>query len=627
MFDSLFSPITINGMILKNRIVAAPTSDLYEEKALGGAGMVIAGHTIVEPGRSSFKSGDEPWLFDKYEREDTRRRVLGVHRGGAKASIELIHCGCHARVVDFAMGPDGYVREDGVEVRAMDEALMGEVVEWFQKSAVAARKIGFDSVFLHFGHGWLPDQFLSPFYNHRTNEYGGSAENRRRFPLRILAAVREAVGPRYPIDMRVSANQWVEGGSEFEDVLDFLREAQRYVDMVQVSCGIDINTVANVHTVTTNLEDETPNLGYARRVKGELDIPVAVVGAFDTPQLADDAIARGDVDLVAFGRSLIADPNWPNKARDGRVDDIAPCLRCSNCYHISSDHWNVGCSVNPRFNNEDFVPSVPAKADATRRVVVVGGGPAGMKAAITAAQRGHQVTLLEREGELGGMLRFVAQEAHKVEVARLLSHLRTQVEKSGVDVRLGCEATPELVASLKPDAVCVALGATERRPPVAGVDGPNVLTGTQAIERVDSLGRRVVVLGGGSVGCEIALELAESGREVTVIEMADALAGNANSLYREALRQKFELHDNIRVELGSRCTDVSGSVARWVDADGRSQEASFDQLVVSTGLADRTHDAERFYEIARNTVAIGDCTHPSSIMNAIFEGYSFGLEA
>ena len=357
MYNHLFQPISINGMILKNRIVATPTGDDFEEKALGGAALVIAGHAIVEPGRSSFASPEEPYPFAKYEREATRKKVLKIHKGGAKASIEIFHAGQDARTVDYAKGPSGFIRPDGVEVKEMDEALMEETLQWYAETAASARKIGFDSIFLHFGHGWLPAQFLSPHYNHRTDSYGGSIENRSRFPLRILETVRKAVGKDYPIDMRVSAYEWIEDSISFEDVMYFLKQAEQYVDTVQISSGIDKVFEANVHCITTNLEEEMPNLKWAKIAKQELKIPVSVVSAVMTPEMADEIIAKGYVDMVAFGRTLLADPNWPKKALEGRPEDIVPCLRCSNCYHISTDHWNVGCSVNPRYHNEEFIPS------------------------------------------------------------------------------------------------------------------------------------------------------------------------------------------------------------------------------------------------------------------------------
>ena len=627
LFDSLLSPITINGMVLKNRIVAAPTGDLYLEKALGGSAIVIAGHAIVEPGRSSFASGDESWPFEKYQREEVHERVMGIHRGGARASIEVFHGGLHARVRDYAKGPCSYIREDGTEVRGMDEVMMQETLDWYVRTCQGAVKAGFDSIFLHFGHGWLPAQFLSPLYNHRTDEYGGSIENRMRFPLRILETVRKAVGGRFPVDMRVSASEWAPGSIEFEDVVTFCKAAQEYVDAIQVSSGIDINKFANVHTVSMNLDPAMPNLAWAREIKKVVNVPVCVVGGVLTPRMADEAIAHGDVDMVALGRELIADPEWPRKAAEGRPEDIAPCQRCSNCYHIASEHWNVGCTVNPRYHHESFVPAKVEPAEVARRVLVVGSGPGGIKAALAVHDRGHEVTLVEKDGEVGGMLCTIAKEAHKEEAARLLEHYRAQLGKRDIDVRLNTTATPELVRDLNPDALCIAIGATERRPPVPGIDGPNVLLGTEAIKHPEQVGQHVAILGGGSIGCELAIEFAEKGHKVTVIEVTDQLAANANKLYQESLRQKFATNaENIDVLLGSACKSVGERELSFVGPDGAEKSLMFDTLVVSTGLASRGREVESLYNIVRNTVSVGDCVRPSSIMNAVFGGYSFGLQ-
>lgn len=625
MFDHLFVPITINGMTLRNRIVAAPTSDEFREKAAGGAALVIAGHTIVEPGRSSFASADEPWLFEKYQREAARERVLACHRYGAKASIEIFHGGLHARVADFAKGPCSFVREDGVEVKGMDRALMEETLSWYEKTCQGAKKAGFDSIFLHFGHGWLPAQFLSPFYNHRDDEYGGSIENRMRFPLEILACVRKAVGPVYPIDMRVSADEWVEGGIAFEDLLSFLKEGERYIDAVQISCGIDINKCANVHTVTTNLEEEMPNLAYARKAKEVLHIPVGVVGAVLTPENAEQILESGSADLIALGRELIADPAWAKKAEAGRPEDILPCLRCSNCYHIASDHWNVGCSVNPHFHNEAFVPAKIEKADSVQKVVVVGSGPCGLNAAIAAAERGHEVTLIEKSSELGGMLCTISKEAHKEGISRLLQNLIHRVDELPIEVMLDTEAMPELISGLGATALCLAMGAQERRIEIPGADPSSVLTTGEAILATDRLGQRVAVIGGGSAGCEIALELAETGHEVSLIEMTGALAGNANTLYQEALRQKFELfQDRIQVHLEASCERTEDGALFVKQKDGEEASVPYDSIVLSVGTKARAQEAEGFFGIVRHTIAAGDCVRPRSIMEATFEGQSFG---
>lgn len=625
-FSHLFSPITINRMLVKNRIVAAPLSDTFEEKAVGGAGIVVAGHAIVEPGRSSFKSGDEPYIFDKYERQATRHRILKIHQGGAKASIEIFHGGQEARVKDFAKGPNEMVRADGTKVKAMDEAMMEETLEWYYKTALEAKKIGFDMLFMHFGHGWLPAQFLSPLFNHRSDEYGGSFDNRAKFPKQILETVRNAVGPFFPIDMRISAYEWVDGSIDFEDVVKFIQLVEPLIDTVQISAGLDMNREANVHMATTNFEELMPNVKWAQEVKKAVNIPVSVVGAVLSPEEANALIAEEKVDLVAFGRSFIADPYWPKKAAAGQSADIVPCLRCLQCYHISTEHRNVGCSVNPRFNNESFVPLKIPKAEVSKKVVIIGGGPAGMKAAVTLSKRGHQVILIEKAKQLGGQLRYVAREHYKEEVRRFLNYLINQVEKNDIDVRLNTEATHQFVASLEPESIIVAVGGYEARPAIPGLEGPNVLLGTEVIGHEEETGENVLVLGGGTIGSEIALELATiHQRKVTIVEMGNELVPQANSLYKIALRQKMNQTDQLNVLLKTSCQEVTATEMLVKNAEGQLEQLPYDTIIVCTGVRPKDDLAESFFNIVAETNIIGDCVQPRKIQEAIFEGHTLAL--
>ncbi|WNM26630.1 FAD-dependent oxidoreductase [Demequina capsici] len=626
-YPLLFSPLVINGMMTKNRIVATPTGEHFEDKALGGAGIVIAGHAIVEPGRSSYASGDEPDAFAKYEVEETRRRILRVHQGGAKASIEIFHGGEHARVKDFARGPDAKVRADGVEVRAMTAADMDEVLAHYARTVRNARDVGFDMVFMHFGHGWLPAQFLSPRTNHRTDEHGGSLENRARFPLRILETVREAVGPDFPVDMRISAVEFMDGSIEFSDVLQFIRWAEPYLDAVQISAGVDIGIQGNVHMATTNFEPHHPNAAWAAQVREAVSIPVAVVGAVMNPDEAERLIADGAVDMVALGRPLIADPDWPRKAQEGRGGDITPCIRCLQCYHISTERRHVGCSVNPRFWNEEIVPRRLEPAVRPRRLVVVGGGPAGITGALTAARRGHEVILLERSDALGGQLRWIAQERYKEDIAAYLAYLERQVEASSIDVRLGVDATPDVIKELTPDALMIAVGASEVELPIPGVDGAHVLTGNEAVEREHELGDEVVILGAGQIGTEIGLELATfSDRHVTLVDPGDTYARRGNTLYREGLRQKLDAAST-RMEFrwGTACQRIEADHVVVRDADGELSTIPADHVIVAVGMKPRKVEAQAFYGVVAETVMVGDCNAPRIIQDAVFEAHSYAM--
>lgn len=628
-YKHLFSPIQFNGIILKNRIIAAPIGNEYEEKALGGAALVVCGHSIVEYGRSSFASGYEQSAFYKYEVEKTQQKIRTCHKGGAKASIELFHAGLYARALPdtHVWGPCAFVRDDGVEVKALDEENMRRIVELYAHEAKNAKDLGFDAIFLHFGHGWLPAQFLSPLFNHRTDEYGGCIENRSKFPLMILKRIREVVGPSYPIEMRISGEECVPGSIKFEDTLSFILMAEPYIDSVQISAGLDINYEGNVRCASTNLVEHMPNLDWAKEVKKQVKcINVSMVGAIMGPDEAEEILSKGYVDTVAFGRSFNADPAWPNKAREGREEDIRPCLRCNQCYHITTYRRNVGCSVNPRYHNEDIIGKELIPTKNPKKVVIIGAGPAGMNCAITASKRGHEVVLLEKKDSVGGALNLIAKEHYKVDVAKYLQYLKVQLSKSAVDVRLNCEATVQMVKDLHPEVLVLALGGEPVVLPIPGVDLPHVMTYEQAINHPERIGDNPLIIGGGTIGLELAIELSElKGKQVTIVELQDKLAAQGNMLYRIALRQKYEsLKSPLNIYCETRVTEISSNSVAVLKKKGESETISADTVILCTGVKPRREHLNEFYGITPETYEIGDIIRPRLIQEATFEGYGIG---
>lgn len=618
-FPNLFKPIRIKNVVFNNRIIATPAGP-YNDKAIGGAGVIITGSANVSRKRASYSRPDEPYIFDKYQIEATRNRVIIAHQAGAKASLELIHSGQYARVDDYAIGPVDFVRQDGTIVKAMDEQMMQEVADEWAETALKAKETGFDLVMLHFAHGWLPAEFLSPLFNKRTDEYGGSFENRIKFPKMIIDRVREAVGNDFIVDMRISASEVVDGSIEFKDVLEFIKIIEDKIDMVHISAGLDINYEGNVHMAPTIFKEHMPNVEWAAEVKRNVKIPVTVVGAIMNPTEAESIIAEGKADFVAMGRPLIADPFWPQKAKEGRDEDIVPCLRCQYCYHISTERKNVGCSVNPRYTRPDLVPLELPKAKKKKKVVIIGGGPAGMKAALVADERGHEVILLEKSHSLGGALRYAEYEELKIDLYNYMKYLIVQINKSGVKVHLDVEATPELVKEYAPDAIIIAVGSKPFTPPIKGVTQEHVYGALDVYTRMDEVGKEVVLIGGGSTGCELGIELARHGKNVTIMESGDLLAKNGNILYRVGLRQTMDKERTLHSKLNIRIKEIAETGIVYEEA-GEEKLIPADTVILSTGMRTNPQLIDSFYGIVTDTFIIGDANRPRNVMDATREAY------
>lgn len=618
-FPNLFKPIRIKNVMFNNRIVATPAGYM-EDKAKGGSGTLIMGHTIVSRERASYARPDEPYIFDKYEREDTKKRIILARQTGGRASIELIHAGQYARVDDYAIGPTAFVRDDGIEVKVMDEQMMEEVADDWARTAKDAKELGFDLVMLHFGHGWLPAQFLSPLFNKRTDNYGGSFENRAKFPKMIIDRIREEVGPDFIIDMRISAVEHVEGSIEFEDTLKFIQLVENKIDMVHISSGLDINHEGNVHAIPTIFKEHAPNADFAAEVKKHIDIPVTVVGAIMLPEEAEEIIASGKADFIALGRPLIADPFWPQKAKEGRDEDITPCLRCQFCYHISTDRKNVACSVNPRYKNRDIVPLKVEKADVAKRVIIIGGGPAGLRSAMVANQRGHEVILFEKNSELGGALRYAKYEDLKEDLYNYMKFLVTQINKANIEIQLNVEADRDMIEELKPDAIIVAIGAKPFTPPIPGVNQKHVWQALDVYGHAEELDDKVVLIGGGSTGCEMAIDLARDGKDVTIIEGGSKLAQTGNMLYRIGLRQTMEKEETLHWKLNSFCQEITSKGVKYIQ-DGEEKFVEAGTVIMSTGMRSQPGINDSFYGIVPDTFVIGDAEKPRTVLEATREGH------
>lgn len=637
-FPALCSCLKLGKRTLRNRMCSAPmgfpdlTEDgcltegaiaFYEQRAKGGAAIVTISEACVD-----YVHGKSHGRLINLENPGAlaglTNAARAIKRHGALASIELNHSGMLSEfdVVASERGGDGLshwgpvdcVLPNGDRVIGMTKEMIAETVEKWAKGAALCKRAGFDMVMLHAGHGWLIHQFLSPLTNTRTDEYGGCFENRARLALEIIDAVRAAVGPGFPIEVRFSAMENAEGGVTLESAIAFAKLMEGKVDLLHVSAGGEPDFGV---THPSMFRPHGCNVHYAAEIKKNVSIPVATVGALSAPEKLEEIIASGQADVVCMARALLADPYLPKKVEQNRRDEILPCLRCFVCHAERMLTQTRVCAVNPVIGREyeaRFIPAAPEK----KRVLVAGGGPGGMQCALTAAERGHSVTLCEASGELGGNLRCEFDVSFKSAFPRYVEVMTRRLQRASVEIRLNTPITPDFVRSFAPDALMVAVGAEARLPAIPGIE--RAVPATQLREKEASLGRRVAVIGGGLTGCECALHLAQSGHEVTLIARRETLAPDGNPRHRPLMLAELE-----------NCVDIRTGMEAAEITDGAlicsgGEVISCDSVVCAAGMVSREALADSLRGTAPIVEMIGDCVEPGNVRAATFRGYHAALD-
>ena len=639
-FSHLLQPMQIGRTVFKNRMLAAPPSvptldhwghltaqniAYYEEKARGGFASVTVGEGAVYS-KDGLTHGPQIRLDDPSAVPSLMELTEAIHSHNALASIELTHGGGMSKPAfnggQDPIGPSAMVSKHGYQVAEMSEEKMYEIAEAFGKAAAFAKGCGFDMCVIHGGHGWLLGQFLSPLFNHREDQYGGSVENRMRFPLMVIDNIRRSAGPGFLIEYRFSGDEFYPGGYTIDEGVAFAKLLDGRVDLIHVSAGLHLIEPTLVKTHPSIFHQHGENVCLAAAIKPHVSTPVVTVGAMSDPDLMERYLAEGKADFISMGRQTLADPHLPKKLLMDRSDDVCPCIRCLECMGASLGFgpMELHCTVNPILGRE-FKEQLRRPAGEPKRVLVAGGGPGGMMAAITAARRGHTVTLCEAKDHLGGALNVAEGVPFKANLLRFRNYLIHQLEKSGAEIRLSTPVDDALVRALDPEVLIAALGAEPIVPPISGVD-LDLVVGCEQAESAP-LGKRVVIIGGGLIGCELAIYLNGKDHQVTIAEMLDDVAKDAKLFHRVAVMDQLR---PVTIETGARCTEITPQGV-WTQArDGSRKLLEADSVVIAVGMKSRLAQAEALRPLVREFIPIGDCTKPGKIMNAVRAGYDAAMD-
>lgn len=671
-FHALLSPLRIRNFVIKNRLEVTsslphfsqgpekyPSDELmrhYIEIAKNGAGIVtVAGvnSTLGLPPLPQFIDISHFPEFDIYDPLNQNYMVQlteAIHSYGAIASMALVPAsnifpyfnerGEQELIMPNALGraptPEEMAElqahfqsgseKDKEEGLSFAEHPLGDEisVETLEKLAISHAQqaaqlkfLGFDMITLHMSYrATVMAKLLSPLLNRRTDSFGGDITGRAQFPLLVLRRVREAVGPDFLIELHVSGEE--EGGNTTDEVITFLKMAQEYADIAQIRCGhVDASSPTEFEPVSV------PALAAAEKIRASgLTIPVSCVGGWFDPDEANAAVQEGRVDIIGMARPWISNPNYARLLMEDRADELVPCIRCNRCHgRGDKDPFATTCSVNPVFGMERFKECVATEPGNSKKVAVIGGGPGGMRAALWLTERGHRVTIYEASAALGGAIRHADVMSFKWPLRRYKNWLIEQVKKHDIEVRLNTRAVPEDIQG-QFDAVFVAIGAESIRPPIPGADSDKVFPATDVLEGKTTAEGTVVIIGGGEVGIETGMHLAQLGHKVTVLEMRELIAADSTKIhYHEILEKAWQSTKNLEAITNATVTRIEDRGVVYRDRNGSEQFVAADTVLLSAGRRARIEEALRFESAAAHFVMIGDCRKPGSVQTTNRSAY------